>query len=594
MLFGCQAIEDMEKAPHKASGTIRFAMRPLVVSVEDESATRSAIDSSNSIKHVWYAILDESGDVIRSSYSAGEEVSEIFLEGLEVGNYTAVFMATTEDTPLNPTLPEDITTPWVTHTDTDRPFEKDYLYKQLPFNIHQHAVNQTLEVVLQRLAGRVAVHMPSLNPQVEQLIKKVEIVFDAGATVASFMLGNGSYGGDYKLSEVDITEGKSFCSLPGKGLSGKVRITQLNDWDTQEESVKTYRFEQLDIEPGLISIVNIDYLHPEEHNGELRVKESSYTMANSTIMFLDSEPASTIHSRRFSVSNPLSVSIDRANKQLLTRWFSPIEMMDVKIMIKFKRYSSKFFHFARYDVIHPFQESKMSIPVMHRECKFIAEDGEQVWIPAQPELSEDNCEIKIVYPDTPYLQKIQQIKSKWVVSFTPPTSDPTSPIKIMNMVPEHARHICVMAVNMAYMFSTDYFQEELNQMGRLYDDFKNTINKAELLRTLQTKKGLNFGILEPSTTVEGYGGGEMITMLKPYYKNFYAEYEAPNNAMNESRMTLFHELAHCLGYGHASNMTNDAGEVAGWPGFCSRVYYDLSIGNHLPIRYKNIVEELPR
>ena len=70
--------------------------------------------------------------------------------------------------------------------------------------------------------------------------------------------------------------------------------------------------------------------------------------------------------------------------------------------------------------------------------------------------------------------------------------------------------------------------------------------------------------------------------------------------------TPYHELAHCLGYGHSGNMTYYPAE-GGFPTICMKVYSQLSVSKKLPVysrrflhtrRNKNLVENktciLPR
>lgn len=587
LLFSCT--EDMDDAKnHQASGkgTVRFTLTPLMTSIEEGALSRSTVDSPAIIKQLWCVVHDSKGNVLRTFHLTGSETGKLYLEGIEPGNYTAYFMATTEDISLDTIFPEDVTQPWISHQETGTPYQKDYLYKKLDFTVSPDQVNQSIEVRLPRLTGRVEVRLDFSNPQLEQLIQKVEILFDEEAKVSNYMLGNGTYGGEDVLAPMDITDEKVFLSLPGKGLSGTIRVTQKISISDTEISTVDYHFDHFDITPGFISTIRIPYSHSEESYGEIKVLESSYTAENSDLMFKDTEPVSMILARTFKVNEPLQITIDTPNKKLVAKFFAPVELKDTRIWIKFKKYSSKFFLLAHYEAIHPFQESKIDIPVMSRQCKFIAEDGEQIWIPAQEDLSMNNCELKIEYSDSPYTQKIKTIKSKWTVGFREAFLVGRLPIE--DMTPEIARHICVITVNIAYMFSLDQFRVELENLN-LYDDNKFPINKENLMNNVHNKKQFIFGILQINPFAQGLAdvGGSNLSVFKEFYAHFNSE------QLDEGGIkTFFHEFGHNLGYDHKSNMTadEDYGRSSVWPDFCVSKFKELL--RELP--YNEDVSHLPR
>lgn len=591
---GCTKQDEMVSCTGKSKGNVRFNISPVSACVEED--TRSMIGDVRPIRELWCIIFDDGGDdVIRSIHLQDEAVKSLYLEGLESGSYRAVFMATTEEASPEATVSTDLTGAWLSNKETKVPFEKDYLYMQQDFLVSSDEANQTLEVKMPRAIGRVEVNLSFENPQVIQLIKKIEVVFDDHSSVNTFLAGKGVYGGGDTLDPIDVTEDKGFFSLPGEYLSGEVRVVQQNSLEDTDTSVISYRFADLSIVPGSISTIKLEYSHPEETNGEIIVKEGSYTAENSTTMLLDNEPVSVMLTREFYVNQPLHVTIDTSGKRLVSQLYSPIGLGDTRVLIKFKRYSDKFFYLAHYDTIPPFSEAKMEIPVMSRQCKFITEDGQQIWIPAQPDLSSSNCELKLIHSDSPYTQKIKAIKCVWKIRFIE-ASDPDVSTPIEDMVPEIARHICVIAQNMAYMFSIDYFKMELEKVNNLYDDQKQPINKQALLNDILNRRECRFGIIVDEGTVAGLGGSG-ISLLKRLYPRIYAEYyEEAGGTESEARTVLFHEMGHWLGYDHGSTMTADEnnGRLAVWSPLCSGVYYYLNQNGDLPVLSRSAVDDLPR
>lgn len=591
LLCSCctEETDDMKHKLTNRRGTVCFTIHSLSSSVEETPLKRSITDTPQEIKQVWCVIHDAKGNINRTFHLKGTNTDKLYIEGIEPGNYTAYFMATTEDISPDTTVPEDVTQPWITHSNAGLPFEKDYLYKKVSFTVSPDASNQAMEVRLPRLTGRVEVLLNFDSSQLEQLIQKIEIVPDAEAKVSNTMLGNGTYDGEDILAPIDITRSRAFFSLPGKELSGVVRITQKIAIGSAETSIVEYHFNHLDIIPGFIATIRLTYSHSEESYGEIKINESSYTADNSSIMFMDSEPASTITTRRFKVDEPLNVSIDTPDKKLVTRLFAPVELRDTEIWIKFKKYSNKYFLLAHYNIIHPFQEANIDIPVMSKQCKFMAEDGEQVWIPAQEDLSMSNCELKVVYSDSPYIRKIKTIKCHWEIGFQKASDDTDLSPKILSMTPDIARHICILAVNIAYMYSTDYFKSELDKLNGLYDDSGTPINKTVLMDKLFSKEKFDFGILEYNILAQGQTVAfYRLSMYKEYYTFFYMDWMS-----REARITFFHELGHSLGYGHNSNMTQNNGGETLWPPFCMDIFQELCNRENLPV-LKNIVPDLPR
>ncbi len=90
--------------------------------------------------------------------------------------------------------------------------------------------------------------------------------------------------------------------------------------------------------------------------------------------------------------------------------------------------------------------------------------------------------------------------------------------------------------------------------------------------------------------VLGLGGGQTFGMSQDRYTNFYPDMTpVGGNTFNGARQTIFHEFAHCLGYGHDGNMTY--GEA--WTVCCAKVLVELGWADRLPVSRIADINRLP-
>ena len=89
-----------------------------------------------------------------------------------------------------------------------------------------------------------------------------------------------------------------------------------------------------------------------------------------------------------------------------------------------------------------------------------------------------------------------------------------------------------------------------------------------LKKQITNHGGLCYGRV---VNVVGLGGGNTFGLGEYVYLTHYAD-----DAYGSD--TPYHELAHCLGYGHSGNMTYYPAE-GGFPTICMKVYSQLSVVN---------------
>lgn len=306
-------------------------------------------------------------------------------------------------------------------------------------------------------------------------------------------------------------------------------------------------------------------------------------------MFLADEPREVFYDttrRWFYPDEPLQVSIDERH-DLLVRFYSPVEVRDVTVRCRFKGISDEFVDLAHFDVVYPFMEATVSLPVTHSEQTYRVAGGSRVKVPAQPGLTNDDVELETECNDE-FMRKVAQIDSHWLVNFSKFGAD-EGHAYWRHMTPEMCRHGVALALNMAYMFSSAEFNAELeNYAGRLTDNAGNPIDIDDLRGKIRTHSGLTLGLV---TGVGGLGGGRTYGLADYCYREVYWDWEENpfENPHTYVRQAMFHEYGHCLGYSHDSTMTY--GDV--WTVLCAEVFVRLGSEGKLPVCSKNIIAGLP-
>ena len=95
-----------------ASGQITFL---LGLQEDDASATQTRNGEPEQIARMWYAIANDRGEVLKPLYQKLEaDFSKLTIEGLGYGDYTVVFLATTDpDSDATVNEPEQLSDVWL-------------------------------------------------------------------------------------------------------------------------------------------------------------------------------------------------------------------------------------------------------------------------------------------------------------------------------------------------------------------------------------------------------------------------------------------------------------------------------------------------
>lgn len=307
--------------------------------------------------------------------------------------------------------------------------------------------------------------------------------------------------------------------------------------------------------------------------GLLELGTAAFTDQNTIEMFKDDEAREVSFDpsqRSFKTNAPLQVSIN-SDRKLALALYSPIAVKNVTVWAQIPGYPG-YFKLAKIDAVPAFVQSTFALPLTDSTKLYETEAGKWIEIEANPHISPDAIKLKIT-SDDPYYKKLEKIIPDWNIYFSAYSEDGSWAYRIL---PAHMREAVAIALNLAYMYSTDTFAAELySWQGRLLDNNGNPIDTKQLRQRVIDHSGLRFGHV---SGVNGLGGGETFGLAEWCFLEHYADDKSVTH-------TIFHELGHCLGYSHDSNMTyGDA-----WTVLCGNVYEQMSRSRELPVYTRNVM-----
>ena len=217
-------------------------------------------------------------------------------------------------------------------------------------------------------------------------------------------------------------------------------------------------------------------------NNELpvRLAETDYNPDNTYYLLNDNESQDVYFDsgqRSFYVSRPLQFGMDDEHCFQL-RFYSPRALKNVTFWARIDGYEEEF-KFMSLEKIMPFQQLRVHIPFATKDLTAYTRSGKKIRIMANPYLTEENLTFTVECDD-PYWARLQSIRCKWYIAFGR-YSDTQDSWKY-KMKASHTREAVAIALNMAYMFSSERFKTALYEFGPLHsNNDKTEIDKTALL-----------------------------------------------------------------------------------------------------------------
>ena len=256
-LSGCIAGIDLPDSNSRGECqvTFRFGLQD---GYEDGDTSVRTAAVERKIAAMWYAIADERGNLFNPEFQKMEsDFSKLLVEGLQYGEYTVVFLATT-DKGISVQQLADLSSAWLRQEDAGMPLGEEFFYRKMQLSIGEEQAPVVVKVDLARCVARVDVEIATVSEYMERFIKEVRVTFDRDDAVYTAFHADGNYSGADSVKDHDITRTRSFLSLPGLGNnSGYVSVTSVRSDGT--DFTRTYHFKDCEVKAGHISRIRAGY-----------------------------------------------------------------------------------------------------------------------------------------------------------------------------------------------------------------------------------------------------------------------------------------------------------------------------------------------
>lgn len=527
-------------------------------------------------ENVVYGLFDNTGAKADCKIKlAGDK---ILIEALAKGRYTLVVMTSFDPNggpsgmgEVRMNIPQMLSDRILTHTVTAEQAVGDESYfGSVTFDVEDEQ-KQLIALELKSALSRIEVNLKSANPAVLTNIESIRISLDD--PLYSIMHANGTYSGERRVNAIEINSQRYLLTLPGRKstVSGIVEIVARLYNGTIHRG--RYSF-TVALNGGSSSVVNINYTNPDSDLGAVHIPKEYFTKSNSLSMFKNDEPLSVLTDqsrRRYKVAEPLQVKFDTKSGDLIVRFFSLVNMNDVKIYAKLKN-NGPYFEVAHLDWVPRLIETSIPFTLTKQRARYVTESGLSLTLDAAPSLTANDVSFKIVTDDQ-YYRKIRTIKCTWDVWF-----DYYGDINVPGtwqypINPTQCRGAIGMTANMAYIFSHPTFEQD-------FPKWKMTDNAGQLIKTEDILNRLfnHIGLACMHASNEGGTAGGSTYGLNGYIFNSTFPDQISANGATTPVYVQYHEYAHCLGYSHSSPMT-----VGAFPSRCGELIYKLGYMGELPI-----------
>ena len=433
--------------------------------------------------------------------------------------------------------------------------DRSILFGSISFEIeNQPSIDAT--IMLRNVMSAISFNIQTPSEYVKNSLSNTYIS-SAGCSVSNSLSADGALSGDVPLvlNKSQILGKGILYTLPTKDISS-VKFDITIETTNHEKYIYTSHFEGNTIlKRGEQNIINIDMSnHPDSNNGMIFVTKQIQESETIPKILQDDESKEVYYSsshRSFNINEPLQVKFTNENK-LHTRFYSPVPISNVSIWAKIP-YTNDEILISFLDSIPAFCDGEYEMDLKD-EMIFKTKNNQYVTLSRDKLSKLSEATLTIESNDT-FWKKIMDIRTKWYITFksyngNPDLSDGGPSGNWMGIRPVHIRESTAILLNMAYLLTLkDYEDELMKYQGKLYGNGgkSDIIDVKTIIPRLTNLSGFEVGLVYTGNGILGLGGGRVWGIAQHAFMGHYTS--------SYWSYIGIHELGHCMGYSHDSNMT---------------------------------------
>lgn len=570
-LIGCQS-DDESETPYGNKEKLRFQLV-----YQDVPQTRAGTIDAHEIS---YFVADKRGNIlynVQSDYHRADET--IVVEPLPNGDYQ--LLALTFDKKLCDygfTLSEGQQTladTWFSFSDKPLPVISDLFAfcGKIEFTVkNQSAV--TTPIVMRNVFAAVRVDMKNTNDYIRSGTKSFTLSTSQQIEMYTKFTLSGKYAGsaEWDCDDSPIEDGAILVTMPRINPEPVNLVLSLTTLDHKQLTYQNDFVASCTLQTNQLSTVSVDLSkHPDAKMGMIYASRSNYNSQARPLILQDGESKNIYYDanqRSFNINQPLQLKLSTEGV-LHTRFYSPCAIKEVGIWAQLPGTTDQV-QIAYYDSIPGFCDATFSLQLSDAVTEFPTSSGGRVAITKDqlPQLAKTLT----IRCDDPFWIKVKQIRARWRIRFSSFQTDPDLPNggagmngdwKGLRLV--HAREAIAIMFNIGYMITLpEYVAWQKTFQGKLYGNGGSTdiLDVNTIIPRMEAHGGFNVGLVAGGSL--GLGGGETWGV----WQGTFIEHYTSTSAVN----TAFHEIGHCIGFGHSSSMT-----YGQWAGGCCDWFYVTNI-----------------
>lgn len=537
-----------------------FELEPYTNSTYSEKS-RAA---SSELTQLVAGIYNTSGTMVSSVImSQTSDLTQLSVEGLIDGTYTAVFIAVAEQrTTQKPTIvmPGKIDEEWLANPTSGMPHNNEYLYAKSQFTIKDNkGVNSN--ITLKRIVGRVDIEPDFTDGRWTQgSIASIRITF-SDESIYTTHNADGTYGATAgEISDFELADHFSLYTLPTVGdqpRHGSLLIIGRKG-DGSQYSI-LYDFDVI-VEANKRVTIRPSYDLKNDQFGTIRVYDKDRNALNSKTFFQDPKDGThhyqEIPKHWFKMNGLLKLTYQNNNKQLKAQFYSVLPVKNVTVYVR-RPSDVEFFEVAWFESVQPLEERTINLSSSPNNRVYRTESGGAVLIDQMT----NNLEYKYV-SDDPHMKKLATIKWPCKMMFMTPSSDTLyNKEKYLAFRAVYAREAVALWTNLAYMYSHSLWQQKMLDAETIAPFMNNgqaVSIKDVFIPQVFNKESNNFAVLSILNMgnylgMASVGTGDNLS-LRPD-KVYTSHYVEDQDTWEQLYNVGLHEYGHNLGYGHDGDFT---------------------------------------